>query len=68
MATPFQITVDCVDADVMSRFWSTTIGYVTEPPPAGCLSWEDFLRSNGIAVPPAGSIMTDPEGNEFCVT
>ena len=64
MATPFQITVDCADADAMSRVWSTALGYVTEPPPAGFLSWEDFLRSNGIAVPPAGSIgaIVDPDG------
>ena len=64
MATPFQITVDCVDADAMSRFWSTALGYVTEPPPAGFLSWEDFLRANGIEVPPAGSIgaIVDPDG------
>lgn len=63
MATPFQITIDCVDADVMSRFWSTALGYVEEPPPAGYLSWEDFLRANGIATPPAGSIsaIVDPD-------
>lgn len=63
MATPFQITVDCKNADLMSRFWSTALGYVTEPPPAGYLSWEDFLRSSGIAVPPAGSIgaIVDPD-------
>ncbi len=62
MATPFQITVDCVDADAMSRFWSTALGYVTEPPPAGYLSWDHLLRANGIAVPPAGSIgaIVDP--------
>lgn len=63
MATPFQITVDCVDAALMSRFWSTALGYVAEPPPAGYLSWEDFLRSSGIPVPPAGSIgaIVDPD-------
>lgn len=63
MATPFQITVDCVDADLMSGFWSTALGYVAEPPPAGYLSWEDFLRSRGIPVPPAGSIgaIVDPD-------
>ena len=63
MATPFQITIDCVDADKMSRFWSTALGYVEEPPPAGYLSWEDFLRSSGIPTPPAGSIsaIVDPD-------
>ena len=64
MATPFQITVDCVDADVMCRFWSVALGYVEEPPPAGYLSWEDFLRANDITIPPPGSIgaIVDPDG------
>lgn len=64
MATPFQITVDCADAEAMSRFWSTALGYVVEPPPPGFESWEDFLRSNDIPVPPAGSIgaIVDPDG------
>lgn len=63
MATPFQITIDCADADTMSRFWSTALGYVQEPPPAGYLSWEDFLRANGIPTPDAGSIsaIVDPD-------
>jgi len=64
MLTPFQITVECEDADVMCRFWSTALGYVEEPPPAGYLSWEDFLRANDITMPPQGSIgaIVDPNG------
>lgn len=64
MGTPFQITIDCEDADLMSRFWSTALGYVVEPPPADFLSWEDYLRANGIPVPPVGSIgaIVDPDG------
>lgn len=63
MATPFQITFDCESADVMSRFWSAALHYVEEPPPAGYLSWEDFLRANEIPLPPTGSIgaIVDPE-------
>lgn len=47
----------------MSAFWSTALGYVVEPPPAGYLSWEDFLRSNDIPLPPAHSIsaIVDPD-------
>ena len=62
MPVGFQITIDCTDADEMSRFWSAALGYVEEPPPAGYLSWEDFLRSSGIPTPPAGSIsaIVDP--------
>lgn len=64
MATPFQITIDCVDARRMTEFWSVALGYVEEPPPAGYLSWEDFLRANGVPIPPAGSIgaIVDPDG------
>ena len=40
------------------------LGYVEEPPPAGYLSWEDFLRASGVTIPPTGSIgaIVDPEG------
>jgi hypothetical protein len=63
MATPFQITFDCENAEVMCRFWSVALQYVEEPPPAGYLSWEDFLRANEIPLPPTGSIgaIVDPE-------
>jgi catechol 2,3-dioxygenase-like lactoylglutathione lyase family enzyme len=63
MATSFQITVDCADAERMVRFWSTALGYVEEPPPTGFFSWQDFLRANGIEVPPPGSIgaIVDPD-------
>ncbi|HEY5664243.1 MAG TPA: VOC family protein [Ilumatobacter sp.] len=64
MATPFQITLDCRDAAAMARFWSVALGYVEEPPPAGYLSWPDFLRANDIPEPAAGSIsaIVDPAG------
>ncbi len=63
MATPFQITIDCKDADAMVAFWSRALGYSEEPPPAGYLSWEDFLRANDISIPDPGSIgaIVDPE-------
>ena len=64
MATPFQITIDCVDAQRMTAFWSVALDYVEEPPPAGYLSWEDFLRASGVPIPPSGSIgaIVDPDG------
>lgn len=63
MATPFQITIDCADARRMTEFWSVALGYVEEPPPAGYLSWEDYLRASGVPVPPRGSIaaIVDPD-------
>ncbi len=64
MATPFQITIDCEDAALMCRFWSTALDYIEEPPPEGFPSWEDFLRANDIPVPPVDSIgaIVDPNG------
>lgn len=64
MPVRFQITVDCDDADRMASFWSTALGYEVEPPPAGYLSWEDFLRANDLPLPPSGSIsaIVDPDG------
>ncbi len=64
MATEFQVTFDCVDADRMTDFWATALGYVVQPPPPGFESWEGFLRANDLEVPPAGSIsaIVDPDG------
>ena len=64
MPVRFQITVDCDDADRMAAFWSVALGYEVEPPPAGYLSWEDFLRANDLPLPPSGSIsaIVDPDG------
>jgi hypothetical protein len=47
----------------MCKFWSTALGYIEEPPPAGYLSWSDFLRANNISMPPQGSIgaICDPD-------
>jgi hypothetical protein len=63
MASPFQITIDCHDATAMCAFWSIALGYVEEPPPAGYLSWDDFLRANDIDIPRPGSIgaLVDPD-------
>jgi hypothetical protein len=64
VAVRFQITIDCQDADAMSAFWACALGYELEPPPAGYLSWEDFLRASDIPLPPSGSIaaIVDPDG------
>jgi catechol 2,3-dioxygenase-like lactoylglutathione lyase family enzyme len=63
MALGFQVVFDCADADRMAAFWSVALGYEVESPPAGFLSWEDFLRANQIPVPPPGSIsaVVDPD-------
>ncbi len=60
----FQITIDCDDASAMAAFWSTALGYEVEPPPAGYLSWQDFLRANGVPLPTTGAVaaIVDPLG------
>lgn len=65
MTVRFQITIDCFDADHMAVFWSIALGYVIEPPPAGYLSWEDFLRASDLPLPSSGSInaIVDPDGD-----
>ena len=47
----------------MCEFWTIALGYVEEPPPAGYLSWQDFLRANDIAIPQPGSMgaIVDPD-------
>lgn len=63
MGVPFQITVDCADAERMAEFWSIALDYRIEPPPTGYLSWGDYLRAHQLPVPPAGSIsaIVDPD-------
>jgi hypothetical protein len=65
VAVRFQITIDCDDAVRMASFWSAALGYEVEPPPAGYLSWEDFLRASDIPLSPSGSIsaIVDPDGH-----
>lgn len=64
VGTEFQVTFDCVDADRMSEFWATALGYVVQPPPPGFDSWEAFVRAHDLQVPPVGSIsaIVDPDG------
>lgn len=47
----------------MASFWSVALGYEIEPPPAGYLSWKDFLRANDLPLPANGSIaaIVDPD-------
>jgi hypothetical protein len=48
MAAGIQIVLDCADPDRLTRFWSTALGYVAEPPPPGYDSWEAFATEVGI--------------------
>ena len=42
------ITMDCMDARVMTRFWTLALSYEEAPPPEGWTSWRDFLTDQGV--------------------
>ena len=42
------ITVDCVDARVMTGFWSLALDYEEAPPPQGWATWSEFLTDQGV--------------------
>jgi hypothetical protein len=48
-SSSFQITIDCSDPGLLTRFWAYALGYVLEPPPSGFDSWIDYWRSVGVA-------------------
>lgn len=64
MYTKIQITFDAAEPEKLAEFWELALGYVTEPPPEGFESWEDFARSAGIAESDFGEQASriDPEG------
>ncbi len=48
----------------MSRLCALEPGYVEEPPSEGSNLWQEFLESDGIPMPPDGSVgaIVDPAG------
>jgi Glyoxalase-like domain len=63
MATRFQVTIDCAQPELLTRFWAVALGYRVEDPPAGATR----VRVLEEAIDHFGVTMQDPEGNEFCV-
>ena len=45
MYTKIQVVVDARDPAALAAFWALALGYVTQPPPPGFATWEDFGRS-----------------------
>src|SRR5215208_5766790 len=41
----------------VAEFWRAALGYVSEPPPEGFESWEEFLRANNL--PPSTALDVD---------
>jgi hypothetical protein len=44
------ITVDCVDPDLVGRFWAVALGYVAAPAPTGWATWELWFDHFGVPV------------------
>ncbi|UQX90150.1 hypothetical protein M6D93_09165 [Jatrophihabitans telluris] len=63
-AFSFQVSMDCHDTAVMTRFWSLALNYVAQPPPPGFADWDAFADEYGIPVEERsgfGSVV-DPAG------
>ena len=58
------ITVDCVDPDLLGRFWSVALGYVAAPAPTGWATWELWFGHFGVAVEERTTLgaLVDPTG------
>jgi hypothetical protein len=48
MATSVQIVFDCADPDLLGKFWAGALHYKTQDPPSGFVSWEAFLKAQGV--------------------
>jgi hypothetical protein len=64
MGVLFQVTFDCSDPDRLSKFWAEVLHYKFQDPPAGYLTWEDFLKAQGVPEEEwnSASAIVDPEG------
>ena len=64
MYTKIQIVFDAADPEKLAEFWELALGYVSEPPPEGFASWEDFGRSIGLPESESGAQASriDPAG------
>ena len=64
MGSSFQVTFDANDPARLAEFWALALGYVTQPPPEGFESWDDWARAMEI---PRGNwndarALVDPNG------
>ncbi len=64
MYTHIQVVFDANDPHKLAEFWALALGYVTQPPPEGFASWEDFGRSIGMPEDQFGdqTALIDPTG------
>jgi hypothetical protein len=48
LSAAVQVTFDAADPEALAAFWANVLGYVTDPPPEGFGSWDDWAREQGI--------------------
>ena len=61
MVRRLQVAIDCADPERLVTFWAAALGYVTDGPPAGHASWQEFSRSAGDAGESWAAVV-DPAG------
>jgi len=64
MGPLLQITFDCADPAAQAQFWTSAIGYESQPPPEGFESWEQLLERMSVPEEDRNSraAIVDPEG------
>ena len=64
MYTRIQIVFDAAEPLRLADFWGLALGYVTESPPPGFATWEDFARSINLPEEKWGdqASVVDPSG------
>lgn len=62
--TQFQLTFDARDPQRLARFWGNVLGYVSQPPPEGFDSWDEFAAANNMPADAADmyAAVVDPDG------
>ncbi|MGH8905124.1 MAG: VOC family protein [Egibacteraceae bacterium] len=65
MGTPFQVTFDCASPGRLAEFWALALGYILQPPPEGCASWQEWLIARGVPESDWDTIsaIVDPDGD-----
>jgi hypothetical protein len=57
----WQLTIDALDPERLSRFWGPALGYVAAPPPTGFTTWRDWYAAAGVPADELASM-----GDHYC--
>lgn len=62
--TSWAMTMDCVNPELVGRFWAQALGYKPAPPPRGFQSWEEWFDAFDVPSDERSemSALVDPEG------